>query len=235
MILTREQARLSLNDCGCCEGLAVETPAEVSNRPGLSAVAYRVGTHARFKASMLARLSGSGLPELGKLKTRDDDDFTIALLDAWAMVADVLTFYQERVANESYLRTATERGSVIHLARLIGYELRPGVAASAYLAFTLESAPGSPPAVTLAEGLRVQSVPGPGERPQTFETVEAVEARGEWNAMRPRLTELRVPAFGSTRTYLEGVTTGLKKGDMLLFVGEERASEGPGSERSKLH
>ncbi|HEV3468474.1 MAG TPA: putative baseplate assembly protein [Pyrinomonadaceae bacterium] len=231
MTLTREQARLALNDCGCCEGLAVETPAEVSNRPGLSAVAYRVGTHARFKASMLARLSGSGLPELGQLKTRDDDDFTIALLDAWAMVADVLTFYQERVANESYLRTATERRSVIHLARLIGYELRPGVAASAYLAFTLETAPGSPPAVTLAEGLRVQSVPGPGERPQTFEIVEAVEARGRWNAMRPRLTELRVPAFGSTRTYLEGVTTGLKKGDMLLFVGEERASEAAGSER----
>ena len=116
MSQAHDQAQRNLNDCGCCEGLAVETPVEVSNRPGLSAVAYRVGTHARFKASMLARLSGSRLPELGNLKTRDDDDFTIALLDAWAMVSDVLTFYQERVANESYLRTATERGSVVRAA-----------------------------------------------------------------------------------------------------------------------
>ena len=37
-------------------------------------------------------------------------DFSIALLDAWAAVADVLTFYQERLANESYLRTKAARG-----------------------------------------------------------------------------------------------------------------------------
>ena len=45
----------------------------------------------------------------------------IALLDAWATVGDVLTFYQERIANEGYLRTATERRSVLELARLVGY------------------------------------------------------------------------------------------------------------------
>ena len=38
-----------LDECGCCEGLEVGTPAEVYNRPGLSAIAYRIGTHARFK------------------------------------------------------------------------------------------------------------------------------------------------------------------------------------------
>lgn len=224
MTLAVDQAQLNLNDCGCCEGLAVETPVEISNRPGLAAIAYRVGTHAQFKASMLARLSESGLPELRNLKTRDDDDFTIALLDAWALVSDVLTFYQERIANESYLRTATERGSIINLARLIGYELRPGVAASTYLAFTLESAPGSPAAVTIEKGIKVQSIPGPGEKPQTFETVEQVEARPEWNALKPRLTELRYPVSGDTHLYVKGVTTNLKAGDPLLIVGEERAA-----------
>ena len=43
-----------------------------------------------------------------------------------ACVADVLTFYQERIANEGFLRTATERRSVLELARAIGYELKPG-------------------------------------------------------------------------------------------------------------
>src|SRR5262245_41721302 len=114
----------NLNDCQCCVGLTAETPTEVKNRPGLSAIVYRVGIHSQFKHTMLARLSSGELPTLARLRTRDDDDFSIALLDAWALVAEVLTFYQERIANESYLRSATERRSLLELARLIGYELR---------------------------------------------------------------------------------------------------------------
>src|SRR5918997_6230609 len=211
-----------LDECGCCEGLEVGTPAEVYNRPGLSAIAYRIGTHARFKKSMLARLSDSRLPALRDLNTRDDDDFTVALLDAWATVADVLTFYSERIANESYLRTATERGSLLYLARLIGYELKPGVAASAHLAFELEDAPGSPRAASIGKGTKVQSLPGQDELPQTFETVEKIEARPGWNRLRPRQAEAKKPDADDTEVYLKGVTTGLLPGDGLLLVGTER-------------
>jgi hypothetical protein len=218
----------NLNDCGCCAGVTVETPVEVLNRPSLTAIAYRVGTHALFKESMLARLSGSELPALRGLKTRDDDDFSIALLDAWATVADVLTFYQERIANESYLRTATERVSMLQLARLIGYELRPGVAASTCLAFTLEDAiaPGVPPQTTIDIGTKVQSIPGPGEQPQTFETIEKIEARAEWNTLNVKTTALPQPRVtaGALRAYLKGLNTGLTEGDGLLFVGSERQS-----------
>jgi hypothetical protein len=143
MSLPLDETLRHLDDCECCEGISGETPARVKNRPGLSAVAYRVGTHAQFKETMLARLSGSRQGALRALTTRADEDFTVALLDAWAVVGDVLTFYQERIANESYLRTATERLSVAELARLIGYRLRPGVSASVYLAFTVEDAPGA--------------------------------------------------------------------------------------------
>src|SRR5947207_13638217 len=111
-----DQSLLGLNDCGCCEGAATATPVAVKNRPGLTAIAYRVGTHSRFKESMLADLSDHERQSLGRLRTRQDNDFSIALLDAWAMVADVLTFYQERIANEFYLRTASQRWSVLELA-----------------------------------------------------------------------------------------------------------------------
>ncbi|MGO9221897.1 MAG: hypothetical protein ACLP5E_29635, partial [Streptosporangiaceae bacterium] len=114
--------------CGC-EGIAAQTPATIGNRPALSAISYRSGTWAQFKASMLDALSTS--PALAGLQTRSDDDFTIALLDAWAVVCDILTFYQERIAIECYLRTATEVVSVGELAKLIGYKLRPGLAAAA--------------------------------------------------------------------------------------------------------
>lgn len=210
----------NLNDCGCCEGITVETPVQVENRPGLTAIAYRVGTHSQFKDSMLARLS------LSPLTTRSDNDFSIALLDAWATVADVLTFYQERIANESYLRTATERLSLLQLARLIGYNLRPGVAASTYLAFTLEDAKGAPGRATIDIDTKVQSIPGPGELPQTFETVEKIEANAAWNALKPQTTQFVQPQKGDTSVFLKGTTTGLKPGDGILFVGSEREREG---------
>src|SRR5277367_6334086 len=107
--------------CGCCQGVSVSTPADTTNRPGLHALAYRIGVYASFFESMKARLSSrdfglpSGSPLVG-LKTRDQSDAAIALLDAWAIVADVLTFYQERIANEGYLRTAVESRSIRELA-----------------------------------------------------------------------------------------------------------------------
>jgi predicted phage baseplate assembly protein len=219
-----------LDTCHCCEGLTAQTPAAVTNRPGLSAIAYRVGTHSEFKKSMLAALSDVKRPPLQNLKTRDDDDFSIALLDAAATLADVLTFYQERIANESYLRTATERRSLLELARLIGYELRPGVAASAFLAFTMDETPGAPLETTVDVGTKVQSVPGPNEKPQTFETVEKITARLEWNAIKPQITKTFVPKFGDTHVYLKGTATNLKPGDAILLVGPEREGDS-GSER----
>ena len=138
------------------------------NRPGLTAVAYRAGTHSLFKRTLLARLSSADHPELRDLTTRDGEDFTIALLDAWSTVADVLTFYQERIANEAYLRTATERLSVLEMARLIGYRLDPGVAASVLLAFEIESAKAPlarrwPPATPC----RRRSSPAANDRPSS--------------------------------------------------------------------
>ncbi len=214
-----------LDDCRCCEGTSAQTPVEVVNRPGLSAIAYRVGTYEQFRQSMFAQLSSSTLPELTGLRTREDDDFSIALLDAWAIVADVLRFYQERIANESYLRTATERLSLLQLAQLLGYLLRPGVAANTYLAFTIEDAKGAPGQATIDIGTKVQSIAGPGQLPQTFETVEKITAKAAWNALKPQTTQLVQPQSGATSVYLLGTTTGLKPGDGILFVGSEREQD----------
>jgi hypothetical protein len=222
--------------CGCCSGVTQRTPLDVQNRPGLSAIAYRVGVHSDFLTSMIAGLTDAKRPRLAELGTRDRDDFSIALLDSWAIAADVLAFYNERLAQESYLRTARTRISLQELGRLIGYRLRPGVAAETYVAFALEPPPDvpatatkdpgsappvTPATVTLGPGLRVQSIPGPGEQPQTFETIEEVEARPEWNAMPASTTVSFTPAMGDTHAYLKGAALNLKPGDALLFAGED--------------
>ncbi|HEX2513291.1 MAG TPA: hypothetical protein VH257_01205, partial [Chloroflexota bacterium] len=138
------------------------------NRPGQAAISYRAATHPEALRRLLARLPAAFRRQLaqpggpGALTTRAPDDPSIALLDAWAAVLDVIAFYQERIANEGFLATATERRSVLELARTIGYELAPGVAAGAHLAFTVESAAGAPGRATIDSGVRVLSVPGQG-------------------------------------------------------------------------
>jgi hypothetical protein len=200
--------------CGCCEGVSPLTPASIANAPGLAALVYRVGTHGRFATTMRARLSRE--PALDGLTTRDADDPAIALLDAGAAMLDVLTFYQERIANEAYLRTATERRSLLELARAIGYELAPGSAAETWIAFTVDDSPGAPALVPVDAGTKVQSVPGPDETPQTFETAEPIEARPEWNALRPAHPPL--VGAGDTTLRLAGIATGVTPGDLLLIL-----------------
>jgi hypothetical protein len=217
----------------------------VFNRPGLSAIRYRAGTYAAFRDAMIRRLTvpvkageNGAAYSLHALTTREPDDPAIALLDAWAVTADVLTFYQERIANESYLRTATERRSVIELGRLVGYTMKPGVAASAYLAYTVDDGAKT----TIPAGSKAQSIPGADEQPQMFETSEDIEARGDWNALRPRMSRPQRITIDQTgkgvdrngnpslvlvdnvltieSVWIKGTNTIFAKRDPLLFVFE---------------
>lgn len=182
-------------------------------------------THATVFEAMKVRLSSHRLEDdsgresrpLAELRTRDSADPSIALLDAWATVADVLTFYQARITNEGYLRTATERRSVAELARLTGYRPRPGVAASAYLAYTIDDNTSAP--VVIEAGARVQSVPGPDELPQTFETSAQIEARASWNRLVPRRTQPQPwdVVVDTGRVFLKGTSTNLQPNDPLLI------------------
>ncbi|MBN2118641.1 MAG: putative baseplate assembly protein [Anaerolineales bacterium] len=218
-----EPINSSLDNCGCCE--PEPTPSPIYNRPGLPALSYRSGIYATFFRRMLSRLGTLTLPDgdhggtrpLTSLTTRSSDDPAIALLDASAVVADVLTFYQERIANEGFIRTSTERRSILEMARAIGYELNPGVAASTYLAFTLEDAPGAPESAEIPAGTKVQSIPPQGQLPQPFETSKTILARPEWNALLPRQTHPQQVTTTSQKLYLQGTATGLKKGDRLLI------------------
>src|SRR5713226_2095492 len=223
--------------CGCCSGISVQTPAGESNLPGLPAISYRTGTWATFKQSMLARLSSADYPALAYLKTRDDDDFSIALLDASSVVLDILTFYQERLANESYLRTAGQLRSLTELSRLIGYQPAPGVSAATYLAFSFTKPSGQPTdpttnTVTIPRGTQAQSVPAQGQKPQTFETSEAIQAKADWSTLPVQTSQPWDPP-GANSIYLSGTTTQLQPGDSLLILGVDRENWSPSSTPSE--
>ncbi|GGK74602.1 putative baseplate assembly protein [Mangrovihabitans endophyticus] len=204
--------------CGCGGGCAdVRSPGPP---PGLPAIPYRAGDHGSFLAAMLARLSS--VPELARFTARTADDPAIALLDDAAVLGDLLTFYSERIANEGYLRTATEDRSLRLLGRLVGYAPRPGVAAGTYLAFTADrDAAQRDVDVLIPAGMRAQSVPAPGQDAQAFETGEDLIARWSLNDMRVQVNRPIQVTPGDLGGLLELTLTGanlnLKPADRLLF------------------
>ncbi|MFY9820643.1 MAG: putative baseplate assembly protein [Thermoanaerobaculia bacterium] len=210
--------------CGCCETAASPTPEAVDNLPGLAAVAYRIGTYASFREAMVRALAKE--PALATLTARTDDDVAITVLDLWAAVADVLTFYQERIANEAWLRTAVHRDSVLRMVRLLDYHLRPGLAATTRLAFTAETGA----MVRIPAGLRVMSTPGQDERPQIFETVEAATADFRLNRLPvlPKPVVVNPLAQGRQTAFLTSDTAGWRaakalspKDKVVLFGGTD--------------
>ncbi|NBF39161.1 MAG: putative baseplate assembly protein [Spirochaetes bacterium] len=150
-------------------------------------------------------------------------DYGIALLEMWAYLADILTFYQERIANEAYLRTAVHEDTVRRLARRLDYEPAPGAAAEALLAFTLEE----DTSIQIPDELLVQSVPGQDEQPQKFETIETIAASDGLNAAPavPAPTRQNLFAAGATRAALAAhssaaIREAVSEGDRLLIFDE---------------
>lgn len=213
-----------LDECHCCEGIKKFVPIKIENQPGLNSIKYRIGTHCQFKSTMLAGIEETALE---KLTTRDDNDLSIALIDAWATVADVLTFYEERIANEGYLRTAIDRKSILELAKTAGYNLQPGVAASTYLAFITDDSIES---TKIGVETRIQSIPKEGQTPQVYEVVDEIRASAKWNTLRPESSQTQdISDSATAKFYFKGTKTLLKSGDLLLIV------KGKGNEAKPLH
>ena len=210
-----------MNDCGCCDRGTPVSPRTIFNRPALSALKYRVGTFSSFRRALIDSIATE--PALKAWTSRDTDDYGIEIIELWSYLGDVLTFYQERIANEAFLRTAVQRDSLLRLAALIDYKLAPGVAATAYLAFIVDKTNPAIPA-----SLRVQSKPAPGQSPATFETSAALNTSLNANQFRV----WPVPA-GNLENYGLGNTTAtifsggsdLKQGQALVFFAGDHIEE----------
>lgn len=81
-------------------------------------------------------------------KASDPADFGVALVEAFAYVSDILSYYIDRNANEAFITTASQRDSVLNIARNYGYTPAGYRQALVELTFTNTSATE----VTLPEG-----------------------------------------------------------------------------------
>src|SRR5438874_7163568 len=121
--------------------------AEIINVEGKPRIDYMARDYDGLLEAMRAMIPYK-LPEW--VDFQSEADFGNILLELFAHIGDILSYYQDRVANESFLGTARTRRSVIEHLRLIGYEL--GTAAPAAATLSL-SVPGSVTAtVTVNKG-----------------------------------------------------------------------------------
>lgn len=173
-------------NCPCDE---IVFPPPLVIPAGLESLPRQIATFHEFREAMLSVIGGK--TSLADWRARSSDDFGVMLLEMWAYVCDSISFYDEVIANESYLRTADLRPSLRKLVGLLGYIPRPASAATADLAVFAE---GRQP-VTLPAGASFRSGAFPGSAPQVFELDTATRVHpflNKWKIIPPRPTTVDV-------------------------------------------
>ena len=201
--------------CGCG---AFVFPQPIFNPPNLAAVDYRVGDYLAFRERLLSPVLGE--TELLAWRPTADGDLAVQMMEWWAYIADILTFYNERIANEAYLRTAQLPESVNHLVQLLGYRPRPALGARGTLAALLSSGTRLP--LRVPAGLQIQSKPGPGQAPQLFE-VDKTTAAGMPDVVVADVAPSHLPLLDGdgASLWLAGKVTGVKPADRLLLINSQ--------------
>lgn len=160
-------------------------------------------------------------------------DFTLSLLSSWAVIADIVNFYRDRISEEGYLASTREDRSVYYLSRLLGYEKWRGEAAATWLALTVsstqlpqQSAATGVVSIPAGGNLVVQNIPSSGAQPVIFESHDDVEARVEWNDLHPFThSPSQAPSVfdGMTGVRLAGQLTSLRPGSPLLIQAQTQS------------
>jgi hypothetical protein len=199
-------------------------PVRPNNRPSLGHVRYRLGAYPDILDAMHRQLNASA--DLERWTHRGADDPGIALLESAAIVADILTFYQEHYANEAFLRTAQWRESVQELVRLTGYRFAPGVGGRASFAVEVK---GTAP-VTIPADFPIKADLANVADPVDFRTSAELTAypqlsrfrlyrrRYPYSSLYAGATVIEIFAVGGSEDPDQIGALDLKKGDRLMLV-----------------
>ncbi|MGO9783517.1 MAG: baseplate J/gp47 family protein [Streptosporangiaceae bacterium] len=198
-----------------CPCETTQDPQVVTNPPGLTAISYRADDFTGFRRALLTPLDGE--TSLGPWRPAPAD-LGLQMLEWWAYLADILTFYNERIANEAYLGTAQFPDSIAGLVALLGYTPAPGLAATGLVgAIRTSTRPGE--ALVIPAGMQISSTATPGVPAQTFEAAAGTfPGASDVLATLPPDPDLPVTATGPASVLLAGKVTGAKPGDQLLLA-----------------
>ena len=170
---------------------------------------------------------------------RSEADLGVALMEALAAIADELSYYQDRVAAESTIQTATQRLSVIRHARLVDYEPSPATTATTILHLEVQL-PGTidTPLLFRALGADGSIVDFEVEDPTAGLAGSSGGTPPNWPNVDTRWNRANLPPYywddsqrclttGSTTLYLAGHGHALYQGQQLLLDTSSATSGDP--------
>jgi len=112
---------------------------------------------------------------------RDPADFGMTLIELFSYMGDQLNYYIDRSANEAFISTASQRESVLRLARILGYIPIETTAATALLTF--QNSTGNPIVVPAKTKVATSASAGGSSSQVIFETNEAVTVPARANSV----------------------------------------------------
>lgn len=101
-----------------------------------------------------------------------EGDFGVMMLELFAYVGDILSLYTDRVGQEAYVTTATQRLSLLNIANLLGYIVSNGTASQGSVTFTTSN-PGQAVIIPPGTGL-VSTFNSTADQPVLFYTDDVV-------------------------------------------------------------
>lgn len=81
------------------------------------------------------------LTKIPEWTSRSTNDFGVVLIEEFAYVGDILSYYIDRLVGESYIGTAAQRSSLINIAAMLDY--RPDTGRPATVTLTIGVTPGT--------------------------------------------------------------------------------------------
>jgi hypothetical protein len=114
---------------GCFENCPPEWERPRALRPG-PAIDYLARDYESFRHQAIARM----MDRVPDWQPTSEADLDMVLLELFAVAADELADFQDRVMNEAYLATARKRVSLARHARLVDYHVHEGSQGSTWLA-----------------------------------------------------------------------------------------------------
>ncbi|MEU0213601.1 baseplate J/gp47 family protein [Streptomyces sp. NPDC006265] len=119
---------------------------------------------------------------------RNTADFGVLLVNLFAYMGDILSYYQDAAAKEAFLETATQRSSVLAHAATLGYTPAAADSATGTVTFVTEATQTTD--VIIPTGTQVTTAFITSlDAPLTFELDEAVTVPAQGGSVTARVTE----------------------------------------------
>jgi hypothetical protein len=167
--------------------------------------------------SFVAALSAFSAQNYPNWQERSEADFGMVMMEALAAIADEFSYLQDRVAAEAAINTATQRRSLVSLARLVDYEPAPVQSATTMLLLNVAASSlpaGIPISAAGADGQAIVFETGTGLADTTMYQVSPA-----WNYPIPAYwwdDSARCLPAGATQIWVQGNTQNFQVGMQIL-------------------